>query len=184
MRDVTTNDDKTPRVDAPTEWGTPRSRLITWYDPRPMTVAGATMNGVDFLRAIRDGRFAPPPMASVFGFRITDIDVGKVGFECTPDESAYNTLGMVHGGLVCTLADTVVGCAVHSTLDPGLTCTSIDLHVSYLRPVTMGSGVLRAIGEVTKPGRRVAFASAEVRDGGGRLVATATSSLLIMPTAG
>jgi len=108
--------------------------------------------------------------------------VGKVAFECTPDESAYNTLGMVHGGLVCTLADTVVGCAVHSTLDPGLTCTSIDLHVSYLRPVTTDSGVLRAIGEVTKPGRRVGFAAAEIRDGSNKLVATATSSLLIMQT--
>lgn len=162
------------------DWGEARSRMITWHDPRPTTAAGTTLSGLDFLVAIRDGRLAPPPMASVFGFAITDVGVGEVTFECTPDESAYNPLGVVHGGLVCTLADTVVGCAVHTTLEPGFTLTSIDLSVNYLRPVTSNSGVLRAVGRITKPGRRVAFATAEIRDGSGKLVATATSSLLVM----
>ena len=174
--------DAPARVAAPRarDWGEARSRVITWYDPRPTTAAGTTLSGLEFLIAIRDGRLAPPPMASVFGFEITDVSIGEVAFECTPDESAYNPLGVVHGGLVCTLADTVVGCAVHTTLEPGFTFTSIDLSVNYLRPVTSNSGVLRAVGRVTKPGRRVAFATAEIRDGKGTLVATATSSLLIM----
>jgi uncharacterized protein (TIGR00369 family) len=108
------------------------------------------------------------------------IEVGRVVFECEPDESAYNPIGVVHGGLVCTLADTVAACAVHSTLDVGVAYTSIDLNVSYLRPVTTSSGVLRATGFVTKPGRRVAFSRAEIVDGAGKLVATATSSCLVM----
>jgi uncharacterized protein (TIGR00369 family) len=163
------------------DWGEPRSGVITWHDPRPTTAAGAAMSGVEFLRAIQDGRLAPPPMAAVFGFVITDVEVGRVAFECTPDESAYNPIGVVHGGLVCTLADTVVGCAVHTTVEPGTSYTSIDLNVSYLRPVTIDSGVLRAVGTVTKPGKRVAYAAAEIRDGRDKIVATATSSLLIMP---
>jgi uncharacterized protein (TIGR00369 family) len=52
--------------------------------------------------------------------------------------------------------------------------------VSYLRPVTEDSGRLRAVGTVTKPGRRVAFAAAEIFDAAGRVVATATSSCLVM----
>jgi uncharacterized protein (TIGR00369 family) len=163
------------------DWGEPRSRVITWHDPRPTTAAGAAMSGVEFLRAIQAGRLAPPPTASVFGFVITDVEVGRVAFECTPDESAYNPIGVVHGGLVCTLADTVVGCAVQTTVEPGTSYTSIDLNVSYLRPVTIDSGVLRAVGTVIKPGKRVAYAAAEIRDGRDKLVATATSSLLIMP---
>ena len=153
---------------------------MTWYDPQRTMIAGATMRGIEHLQAIRDGRMPPPPMAAVFGFVITNIDVGQVGFECTPDESASNGLGVVHGGLVCTLADTVVGCAVQTTLDAGATLTSIDLNVSYLRPVTVRSGVLRAVGTVTKPGKRVAYASAEIRDARDKVVATATSSLLII----
>jgi uncharacterized protein (TIGR00369 family) len=112
--------------------------------------------------------------------QMREIDVGRVVFVCEPDESAYNPIGVVHGGLVCTLADTVAACAVHTTLDAGIAYTSIDLNVSYLRPVTVDSGLLRATGLVTKPGRRVAFSSAEIVDQAGRLVATATSSCLVM----
>ena len=104
-------------------------------------------------------------------------------FEGTPDESVYNPIGTVHGGYVCTLADTVAACAVHTTLEPGTIYTSIDLNVSYTRPVTRDSGTLRAVGTVVKPGRRVAFCRADIFDGAGKVVATATSSCLVMPGA-
>jgi len=142
------------------------------------------MAGLDFLVALRDGLLPPPPIASVLAFAIREVEVGQVTFECTPDRSVYNPIGTVHGGLVCTLADTVIGCAVHSTLDAGHTYTSIDLNVSYLRPVTDASGVLRAQGRVTKPGRRVAYAAADIVDAAGKLVATATGSCLVMEVPG
>jgi acyl-coenzyme A thioesterase PaaI-like protein len=50
--------------------------------------------------------------------------------------------------------------------------------------VTRDSGALRAVGTVVKPGRRVAFSQAEIFDSANRLVASATSSCLIMPAAG
>jgi uncharacterized protein (TIGR00369 family) len=162
---------------APPEWGAPRQRLVTWFEPTALHAA--PRSGKAFLEALRDGVVAPPPMASVFGFRIIEVDVGRVVFECDPDESSYNPLGVVHGGLVCTLLDTVSGCAVHSTLDAGVSYTSIDLSVSYLRAVSAQSGTLRATGLATKVGRRVGFAEARVTDEQGRDVATATSSLLV-----
>jgi uncharacterized protein (TIGR00369 family) len=141
------------------------------------------MDGLEFLRAIRDGRLPPPPIAGLLGLVMCEVDTGRVVFECQPDESAYNPVGVVHGGLVCTLADTVAACAVHTTLAAGVAYTSIDLNVSYLRPVTLRSGCLRATGLVTKPGRRVAFSTAEIVDGSGKPVATATSSCLVMGAA-
>jgi uncharacterized protein (TIGR00369 family) len=138
------------------------------------------MSALDFLGAIRDGRLPPPPIASVLGFSLVEIEEGLAVFECRPDESVYNPIGVVHGGLVCTLADSAAGCAVHSTLGPGQGYTSIDIAVSYLRPVTEDSGLLRAIGRVTKRGRRVAFAAVEVIDGTNAVVATATSSCLVI----
>jgi uncharacterized protein (TIGR00369 family) len=163
---------------APAEWGAPRHRQVTWYEPTALHAG--PRSGKAFLEAIRDGVVAPPPMASVFGFRIVEVDVGRVVFTCEPDESTYNPLGVVHGGLVCTLLDTVAGCAVHSTLDAGVSYTSIDLSVSYLRAVTVDSGELRATGIATKVGRRVGFAESRVTDAKGRDVATATSSLLVI----
>jgi uncharacterized protein (TIGR00369 family) len=161
-------------------WGQPRSKTVQWYDPSITAAAGATLSGIEFLRGIRDGVFPPPPIATLLGMQMREIEPGRVVFECEPDESSYNPIGVVHGGLVCTLADTVAACAVHTTLEAGTAYTSIDLNVSYLRPVTVASGVLRATGFVAKPGRRVAFSSAEIVDDAGKLVATATSSCLVM----
>src|SRR5215472_134351 len=162
------------------DWGAPASKVVQWYEPKITAAVVAQMSGLDFMRAIRDGKLPPPPIASLLGFRPVELDEGYVVFEGTPDESVYNPIGMVHGGLVCTLADTVAACAVHSTLPAGVAYTSIDLNVSYTRPVTKDSGSLRAIGTVVKPGRRVAFASAEILDAAGKVVATATSSCLVM----
>jgi uncharacterized protein (TIGR00369 family) len=174
---VTPVDD--PDLAVPAGWGEPRKRTITWFDPAGELLA-TPRSGADLLRAMRDGVLPPPPMASVFGFRIEEVEHGRVVFSCEPDGSSYNPLGVVHGGLVCTLADTVTGCAVHTTLDATTGYTSIDLSVSYLRPGTAASGVLVATGTVTKVGRRVGFAEARIVDGRGRDVATATSSLLII----
>jgi len=162
------------------DWGTPASKVVEWYDPKITAAVVAQMSGLDFMRAIRDGKLPPPPIASLLGFRPVELDEGYVVFEGTPDESVYNPIGVVHGGLVCTLADTVAACAVHTTLAAGYTYTSIDLNVSYTRSVTTDSGTLRAVGTVVKPGRRVAFSRAEILDGWGKIVATATSSCLIM----
>lgn len=161
-------------------WGAPRTKTITWYDPLTAAEAGARLTGLEHLRAIRDGALPPPPIASHFDFRIVEAEPGDVSFTCVPDESAYNPIGLVHGGLVCTLLDSVVGCAVQSTLPAGVGYTSIELSVSYLRPVRHDSGELRARGRVVKPGRRVAFAEGDVRDAAGKIVATATGSCLVM----
>ena len=143
-------------VDHP-HWGPTRKKKITWYDPTTSAAAVSRYTGLDFLRAIRDGQIPPPPMMVLLGMRITEIEPGQVVFECDPDESVYNPIGVVHGGLMCTLADTVAACAVQTTLGVRAAYTSIDLNVSYLRAVTTESGTLRATGLVAKPGRRVAF---------------------------
>src|SRR4051794_4028500 len=115
--------------------------------------------------------------------RMTAVSVGEgtVEFRCLPDESAYNPIGLVHGGLVCTLLDSVAGCAVHSTLPAGVGDTSLGIKVSYLRPGRDGGGGLTATGRGTKTGGRDAFTDGEVRDADARLIATASSTCLVFP---
>src|SRR3954468_23694968 len=168
----------------PEYWGDPRSRTVTWHDPM-ITAAGALeRSGLETMQAVRDGVLPPPPIAMLMQMGITELEEGRVEFTCEVDESVYNPIGVVHGGLVCTLLDTVAGCAVHTTLPAGVGYTSIELKVSYLRAVRATSGPLTAIGRVIKPGRRVAFAEGEVLDAAGRSVATASSSLLVFPLPG
>jgi uncharacterized protein (TIGR00369 family) len=162
------------------QYGPAREKAISWFDPMPTAALGKIMSGRDFLEGIRDGSIPAPPIAKLMDFSIEEVGEGRVVFGCVPDESHYNPIGMVHGGLVGTLADTVIGCAVHSLLEPGVGYTSIDLSISYLRPVHADGRRLLATGIVTKFGRRVAFSSAEVVDSDNQIVATASGSVLIM----
>lgn len=159
---------------------TERSKTVTWQDPLAMARAGAEMSGLDFMRAVVAGEVPPAPIANLLGFNAVSADKGEVVMTCTPDESVYNPIGMVHGGLVCTLLDSVAGCAVHTTLPAGTGYTSVEIKISYLRPIHAHTGELRARGWVTKPGRRVAFAEGDVRDSAGTVLATASSTCLII----
>jgi len=163
----------------PTSWGEPRTREVTWYDPTIGAVQGLRMAGIDYLRAMQRGELPPAPIAGLLGFDVTEVEEGRVRFACVPDESAYNPIGVVHGGLVCTLLDSVTACAVHSTLPLGKGYTSIEIKVSYLRAVTASSGRLTATGTLVKGGSRVAFSEGVVTDGSGTPVATATSTCLV-----
>lgn len=159
----------------------PRETTIAWGDPTIGLKQMPHLDGIDFLQKIADGEIPGAPIGAHIGMELTEVERGKVTFTCRPDESHYNPIGTVHGGLVCTLLDSVLGCAAHSLLPAGMGYTSIDINVSYLRPVTADSGPLVATGRVTKPGRRVTFAEGEVVDAAGKTVATATSSLLVFP---
>lgn len=162
-------------------WGEPRTKTVTWHDPMTAAESGRKLSGIDHLRAVRDGQLPAAPIAALMGFRVATIEEGDVVFTCAPDESVYNPIGLVHGGLVCTLLDSVCGCAVQSTLPAGLGYTSLEMKVSYLRPLHAHSGELTAHGWVPRRGRRASFAEGDVRTADGKVVATATSTCLVFP---
>jgi len=156
-----------------------RTRTISWQDPHALADAGRTLAGLDFITRMASGELPGPPIAELFGMTIESVQIGDVVFRCEPDESTYNTMGIVHGGLACGLLDTVAGCAVHTTLAAGVGYTSLEIKVNYLRPIRGGT-VLTAHGWVTKTGRRAAFAEGDIRDPDGTLLATASSCCLIL----
>jgi uncharacterized protein (TIGR00369 family) len=158
-----------------------RSRVVEWEDPLIGAELAKTMSGLEYIQAMIDGLVPPPPITNLMRMTAVAAEVGKVVFTCEPDESMYNPIGTVHGGLVCTLLDSVLGCATQTTLPAGQGYTSLEIKVSYLRPVLATSGTLTATGIVTKPGSRAAFADATVTDAQGKLVATASSTLLVFP---
>lgn len=156
-----------------------RSRTVTWEDPLVGYALMPSMTGLEHVRGMIEGTVPPPPMANLLNMRIVDADVGSATFVCDPDESHYNPIGTVHGGLVCTMLDSAVGCATETTLPRGQRYTSIEIKVNYLRPVRAGSGQLTCVGTVTKSGSRVAFTEGVVTDRAGTVVATASSTLLL-----
>ncbi|MCU1415770.1 MAG: aromatic compound degradation protein PaaI [Microbacteriaceae bacterium] len=158
-----------------------RSKTVEWEDPHATASLVPTLSGLDFMLGFVNGTIPPPPIMKLMGISAVSAEVGSVTFVADPDESHYNPIGTVHGGLVCTLLDSVLGCAAQTTLAQGQAYTSLDITVSYLRPVLATSGQLTAVGRVVKPGSRAAFTEGTVHDAAGKLVATATSTLLVFP---
>jgi uncharacterized protein (TIGR00369 family) len=158
---------------------TTRSRTVSWHDPAALRAADATLPGREFLQRIIAGRLPPPPMAALIGAELVSVGEGEAVVRCTPDESTYNPLGIVHGGLLCTLLDTAAGCAVHTLLPAGAGFASIEIKVSFLKPLRANAGEIEVRGQALKAGRRVAFAEAHARDQSGELVGHATTSLAI-----
>jgi len=113
------------------------------------------------------------------GFDLVEVGDGRVVFEGVPNASVYNPIGSVHGGYAATLLDSACGCAVQSRLSGRQGFTTLELKVSYLKPMSSDTGPVRAEGRVISLGRRAAFAEATLTDARGRLYATATSTLLV-----
>jgi uncharacterized protein (TIGR00369 family) len=156
-----------------------RTRTITWHDPAEAAVLARGLTGLDFLHRIASGQIPPPPVAELVGFRPTYVMPGRVVFAYEPREEHYNPLGTVHGGILTTVLDTVMGCAVQSLLDVGVVHVTIELKTSFVRTVTLATGALRAEGTVVHPGSRVSTAEARLLDVEGNLYAHATSTFLV-----
>ncbi len=156
-----------------------RTRTVTWEDPLIGAAAAASMSGLEYLRAISSGDIPPPPIALLLGMEAPQVEAGRAVFALQPGEHLYNPIGSVHGGVLATLLDSALGCAIHSTLLSGVGYTTVDLNVTYLRPVNKDSGRLECQAEVVHSGRKIATARAQVTDATGRVYATATTTCLV-----
>jgi uncharacterized protein (TIGR00369 family) len=158
-----------------------RSRTLEWSDPVATAAAGAEMAGLDYMRALTAGELPPAPIAVVMNMRPIELEEGRVVFGGEPGEEHYNPIGIVHGGYAATILDSVLGCAVHTTLPVGVGYTSLGLEVKYLRPITRDTGHVLCEGTVVHRGRRQATAEARLTaEGSGKLLATGTSTLMIL----
>ncbi|WP_328875978.1 PaaI family thioesterase [Streptomyces sp. NBC_00287] len=158
-----------------------RTRTYEWEDPAVTAAAVGGASGMDFLREMLAGRLPSPPISSTLDFTLDEVEEGRAVFSLTPGEEHYNPIGSVHGGVYATLLDSAAGCAVQSTLPPGMGYTSLDLNVKFLKRITVDTGRVRAIGTVVNRGRRTALAEAKLVDAEDRLLAHATSSCMLFP---
>jgi len=123
-----------------------RERLVEWQTPGPAAKVSAAMSGMEAMRAIRDGILPPPPLARLIGFRMTVVEPQRIVMELDPDESLENTIGLLHGATAAALLDTAMGCAISTMLPAGQASVTLDLKLTYLRPLSVRSGTIQAEG--------------------------------------
>jgi uncharacterized protein (TIGR00369 family) len=152
-----------------------RERVVDWQVPGPAAKAASGMSGLEAMRAIRDGLLPEPPMARLIDFRLRVADPGRIVMELEPHESLENTIGLLHGATSAALLDTAMGCAISTMLPAGQGAVTLDLKLTYLRPLSVKSGTIQAEGKVVKLGRQTSYAEGFVRDGAGNLAVHATA---------
>lgn len=131
---------------------------------RAMADEALAMGGLAWLRTMASGERPQAAMAETMGFRLVEVDEGRAVFLADPGEHHYNPQATVHGGLYATLIDSATGCAVHATLPPGVSYSTVTLQVDFLRPVTATGGPLRCEGRIVHRGSRIAIAEGEIVD--------------------
>ena len=137
------------------------------------------MTGMEVFEAIFAGILPPAPIGDSLDFIPVHMEPGVAIFQGQPQLRHYNPLGTVHGGWFCTLLDSALGCAVHTTLPAKKGYTTLELKVNMLRPLTDAVPLVRAEGKVIHAGRQVATAEARIVGPDGKLYAHATTTCLI-----
>lgn len=138
-----------------------------------------TMSGMELFEAIFAGELPAPPIGDTLDFIPIHMEPGIAIFQGKPQLRHYNPLGTVHGGWFCTLLDSALGCAVHTTLPAGRGYTTLEIKVNMLRALTDAVPLVRAEGKVIHAGRQVATAEGRIVGPDGLIYAHATTTCMI-----
>lgn len=148
----------------------------------------AALPTLEFLRRQLDGSLPadattqlryPTAISKTLGFRIAEIDAGYARIELDANAEIHgNQQGTVHGGMLCELADAAIGTAHSTAIAEDETFTSIDLKVSFFRPVW--KSVLTATASQIQHGRTISHYQCEITRDDGKVVALAMSTVMTL----
>ena len=128
-----------------------------------------------------EGRAPIPPAAATLGFELIDADVeaGTIEVAFAATEAFTNPAGNVLGAFQAAMLFDTVGPALLATLAPDQFQSTLQLNVSFLRPVRPGR--LTGKGRVVHRHGQLAFLEAALLDGDAAVVATATATARVIP---
>ena len=109
------------------------------------------------------------PFAGLCGIEPIAFADGKTRLRVHARPEHGNNLGIVHGGLICTLLDVAMGTAARCTV--GHPVMTLDMQTTFLSP---GRGEMIGEGRVIRAGRSIVFCEAQVTTAEGELVAKAS----------
>jgi len=132
------------------------------------------------LAGVLTARLRSSPFHTWVGVEIVDAVPGQVTVGIDATSEHRNLQGLIHGGLLATLADIAMGLSVRTSVEPGRRHVTIEMSVRFLRPGTPGP--IRASGRTLRVGRQIAFAEAEVTDDAGRVLAKAVGTYSVTGT--
>lgn len=102
------------------------------------------MSGLEFVRGLVEGTLPLNTIAETLGYDIIEAENGRVVVVAEPKNSHFNPAGTVHGGLAATMLDSCMGLAIQSNLGKGVGSTTLEFKLSFVRPITSETGLIKA----------------------------------------
>ena len=128
-----------------------------------------------------EGRAPAPAAARLLGWKLQTIDPdqGTVRVEFDAKPEFLNPVGTIQGGILTAMLDDTVGPAAAALLGGDAFAQTLELKASFIHGARVGP--LYGEGRVVHRGREIIFVEGSLRDPEGRLVATATATLRVIP---
>jgi len=136
------------------------------------------MDKLQYYHGMVDGSVPHPPIADLIGFKVIEAEKGKIVIELVCNEMMANSIGAVQGGIIVTIADAAMGMAAMTLMDDKHYSITAEMKINFLRQPGMER--LISTGRIVHPGRRLMMGEAEVRSENGKLIAKATSTLMVL----
>jgi uncharacterized protein (TIGR00369 family) len=134
---------------------------------------GSTWNIAELAHRLRNS--AP---GQLVGYELHSIGDGKAVMSLRVMDRHKQIHGVVHGGILASLADTAGAMAAYPMLPKGTRLATVEMTINYLEPVDRGPIIAEA--RVLRIGRTLAVSECEVKDAAGRLAAKALLTFAIM----
>ncbi len=134
--------------------------------PADLAKDGVALNGNS------SDRFDSAPISRLVGFQVEPGSCGEAVVKLECKSHHHNPMGRVHGGLIAALADAAMGIAFGRTLSDGEDFSTIDMQISFIRPIKVG--LITAHANVIERGLRIGFVKCEITNTRGKRIATAS----------
>jgi uncharacterized protein (TIGR00369 family) len=123
-----------------------------------------------------ESAFRKIPFVALLGIQLDAVEPGFASLSLNVRDELRRDSGVVHGGAIATLIDTAAAFAVIPLLGEDEYSVTVDLTISYLRPLI--DGTAKASARVLRQGSRLIFLSVEVHDESASLAATGLTTYL------
>ena len=131
---------------------------------------------LDLVRKLVESKLPLMPIATLLGMGLVSVEPGQAVLEYGIDEKHANSMGTLHGGVLCAIADTAMGVAFYTVLSEEESLTTLELKINFLKPVW--NGKLIASARVVKRGKTTGLVECDVLDEKNQLIARASSTYM------
>jgi uncharacterized protein (TIGR00369 family) len=114
----------------------------------------------------------------LFGYELESIGEGKAVMSLRVADRHRQIHGVVHGGVLASLADTAGAMAAYAILPHGTRLATVEMTINYLEAVN--GGQILAEARVLRLGRTLAVAECEIKDAEGKLAAKSLLTFAIL----